>query len=178
MATDLQRRKHTRMFQAFDADHSGYLEFADLEAQINNVAQLTGLAPSSPQYQAMLSGYRAAWERIRQLADTDRDERVVLDEWLAYCSQLVDAPDRFERELGSIATGNVKLLDRDGDGSVSHEEFGAMRGSLDTDDAAFFQRFDPNGDGYLSGDELVKLFREFFLSDDPDAPGNLWYGPF
>ena len=50
MLTDLQKRKLTRMFNAYDADHSGYLEFADLEAHFNNLAQMREIAVGSSQY--------------------------------------------------------------------------------------------------------------------------------
>jgi Ca2+-binding EF-hand superfamily protein len=176
MLTDLQTRKLTRMFNTYDADHSGSLEFADFEAQFNNLAQMRGIASDSPEYDQLQSGYRAAWDQIRQFADPDRDERVTLDEWLAYCSEVVQSPDKFEQGMGSIARLNAKLLDHDGDGLISLDELVAFRATLDTDKEAIFKQFDLDGDGYMSGDELVELFRQFFLSDDPNAPGNIWYG--
>ena len=178
MLTDLQTRKHTRMFNAFDADHSGYLEFADLEAHFTNLAQMSEIAAGSPAYDELESGYRAIWDDLSRFADTNRDERVLLDEWLAYCSDVVQSPDTFEQGIGAISRLSTKLLDRDRDGLISREEFAALRSPLDTDSTTVFQRFDLDGDGYVSGDEFVELFRQFFMSDDPDAPGNLWYGPF
>lgn len=178
MLTDLQKRKFTRMFDAYDADHSGYLEFADFEAQFNNLAQMRAIASDSPEYDQLQSGYRAAWGHMRQFADSDRDDRLVIDEWLAYCSELVESPDTFDRGIGAIARLNAKLLDDDGDGLISLEELVAFRANLDTEKEAIFKQFDRDGDGNISGDELVELFREFFLSDDPNAPGNIWYGDF
>jgi len=178
MLTDLQTRKLTRMFNAYDADHSGSLEYADLEAHFTNLAQMREIAVGSPQYDELQSSYRAVWEHLRQFADTDRDERVLPDEWLAYCSELVQSPDKFLTNRRVLARLDAKLLDRDGDRLISQEEFAGLRATLDTDTATVFQRFDLDGDGYVSGDEFVELFRQFFLSDDPDAPGNTWYGPF
>ena len=178
MLTDLQTRKLTRMFNAFDADHSGYLEYADLEALLINLAQLTGMAAGSPEYEQVQSGLRTRWEHIRQFADTNRDERVMLDEWLAYFSELVQSPDKLEHDWVSVASLIARQMDRDGDGLISFEEFATLHTNLDTDHRVVFQRFDLNGDGYISGDEIPELFRQFFLSDDPDAPGNLWYGSF
>jgi Ca2+-binding EF-hand superfamily protein len=178
MLTDLQTRKLTRMFNAFDADHSGYLEFADLEAHCSNLARMTELAAGSPQYAELQSSYRAAWDQISRFGDADRDGRVTTDEWLAYCADVVQSPDTFEQGIGAIARLDALLLDRNGDGLVSREEFAALRSPLDTDSTTVFQQFDLDGDGYISGDEFVALFRQFFMSDDPDAPGNTWYGPY
>ena len=111
MLTDLQTRKLTRMFNAYDADHSGYLEFADFETQFNNLAHMHRIAADSPEYDELQSAYRAAWEQIRRFGDADRDERVVLDEWLAYCSDVVQSPDTFEHGIVTKSRHLVKVDD-------------------------------------------------------------------
>src|SRR5215212_4098126 len=132
MLTDLQTRKLTRMFDAYDADHSGYLEFADFEAQFNNLAQMHEIAADSPAYNELQSAYRAAWDGISRFGDADHNGRVTLDEWLAYCAEVVQSPDTFAHGIGAIAKLNGKLLDRDGDGKISLEEFATFRSTLDT----------------------------------------------
>jgi len=178
MLTDLQTRKFTRMFNAFDADHSGYLEFADVQTILTNLAQLNGIVAGSPEYEAAQSSFRTRWEHTRQFADTNRDDRVTLDEWLAYCSALIQSPEMFEQDMGSLISSNARLMDRDGDGLISLEDFAAVRGNLDSDNTAVFQRLDLNGDGYISREEFIASYRQFFLSDDPDAPGSWFFGPF
>ncbi len=41
-----------------------------------------------------------------------------------------------------------------------------------------FPKLDLNGDGGITKDELVELVQQFHGSDDPDAPGNLFFGPY
>jgi Ca2+-binding EF-hand superfamily protein len=178
MLSELQTRKLTRMFNAFDSDHSGYLEFADFEAQFNNLAHMRDIATDSPEYAELQSSYDAAWNAISRFADTNSDGRVTLAEWLTYGSSVVASPDTFEHGVGSIAKLSAKLLDSDGDGAISREEFTTFRSVLDAGRATIFEQFDLDGDGYISSDELLELFRQFFMSDDPAAPGNTWYGPY
>ena len=41
-----------------------------------------------------------------------------------------------------------------------------------------FARLDLDGDGHISHDEFTQLYLEFFTSDDPEAPGSSFWGPF
>lgn len=40
-----------------------------------------------------------------------------------------------------------------------------------------FPRWDRDANGYVSKEEMAEVVREFFHSSDPDAPGNLLFGP-
>ncbi len=35
---------------------------------------------------------------------------------------------------------------------------------------------DPDGDGYMEKQHLLRLVREFYLSNDPESPGNCFFG--
>ena len=51
-------------------------------------------------------------------------------------------------------------------------------GGLDQDARNAFRYLDRDGDGYLDVAEIVKAVEEFYLSDDPDAPGNWLLGSY
>ena len=40
-----------------------------------------------------------------------------------------------------------------------------------------FAKLDLNQDGNISTEELMKLSDQYFVGDDPNAPGNLFFGP-
>jgi Ca2+-binding EF-hand superfamily protein len=73
------------------------------------------------------------------------------------------------------------MVDIDGNGRISPQEYALFLKAYNVDERLFddiFRHLDLNGDGYLSRDEIFKLVREFYLSDDPQAPGNWLVGPF
>jgi Ca2+-binding EF-hand superfamily protein len=41
-----------------------------------------------------------------------------------------------------------------------------------------FRRLDLDRDGYLSREEIFQNMKEYYFTDDPNAPGNWFFGPF
>ena len=75
----------------------------------------------------------------------------------------------------------LELWDRDGDGKLSADEYVKLEWCYGvTEEAAreAFRHLDRDGDGYLTLEEGMKAIEEFYLSDDPDAPGNWLFGPY
>ena len=84
-------------------------------------------------------------------------------------------------ELGVWGDGFFRLIDADGDGVIGPQEYRDLMASVFVDAASAdqaFARLDTNGDGVISHDEFTQLYRDFFTSDDPDAPGSRFWGPF
>jgi Ca2+-binding EF-hand superfamily protein len=49
---------------------------------------------------------------------------------------------------------------------------------ITSDAERHFRHLDLDGDGYLHQSEIVEYLRQFHFSNDPEAPGNRFYGPF
>jgi Ca2+-binding EF-hand superfamily protein len=70
----------------------------------------------------------------------------------------------------------------DKDGSISVEEYKTMykiHGIGNESLAAkIFAKLDFDGDGKISKNDAMNLVADFYLSDNPQAPGNLFFGPY
>ncbi|WP_256220676.1 EF-hand domain-containing protein [Streptomyces sp. CC53] len=71
------------------------------------------------------------------------------------------------------------IMDTDGDNTISKAEFKKYLdvwgitdpGAMDT-----FHELDLDGDGEISRQEFIRAVREFFYSQDLEAPGSLFFG--
>lgn len=151
MASRLQRGKVTAVFRAMDADGDGYLTEADFRAIAERWTRLRGAAPGDRErVAALMLGW---WHALSTAYDADGDDRVTVEEVLAVvdhlpemldsvaatASAMFDAADADRDDLISAAeyralieawngrhtdTDTVfNILDDDGDGHLSREEF-------------------------------------------------------
>jgi hypothetical protein len=80
----------------------------------------------------------------------------------------------------AIADAVMKAADTNVDGVLSQAEYVAMYGVLGVapeQSAPAFARLDIDGDGVVSHEEYRTAIVDFYLSTDPDAPGNYLLGP-
>jgi Ca2+-binding EF-hand superfamily protein len=181
MLTDLQKRKLTRFFNVWDANGDGVITTEDPEQVAQNLAELQELEPGSPEHQRFHSGFMLYQKDFLQAVDVDESGRVTLEEWLTYHEKMLQDKERFERTALMAAEVMFELMDQDRDGRITLEEYGRwMRAFRIGEDILekVFQKLDLNESGALSKEEVLQLTREFFFSDDPDAPGNWALGPF
>ena len=76
-------------------------------------------------------------------------------------------------KLLAAADAQFDIVDADGDGIASLDEYVTWLKSWDADIAAepAFERLDEDGNGKLTKDEIRRIVRDFYFGEDPAAPG-------
>src|ERR1700759_4266636 len=93
MASELQRRKIARVFQAMDVDGDGYLREADFEALSTRWTGLRGWAPGSPGYARLNTIMMGWWSALRLASDTEGADRIDIEDVLRLVDRLPSMSD-------------------------------------------------------------------------------------
>lgn len=181
MLTELQKKKLTYQFKIFDVDKNGFLEKSDFDKIVNGYAEAYNLTQGSETYEYLSSTYGKRWDGLAKEADTNADNKVSLDEWLSYQDKLMNHPESDFLWM-KVASMFHDIQDIDKDGSISLEEYKIIykiHGIGDDSLAAeIFSKLDFDGDGKISKNDHLNLVADFYLSNNPQAPGNLFFGTY
>ena len=180
MLTELQMKKWTHLFHIYDTDGSGVVTKEDFELKARAVASLHGLEPGSDAYESLYAKVLEDWDHLQKHVDKNNDNRVDLEEWLDHGYTRIN-DDRMYATVQQEVDGIFGLFDRNGDGLLSQEEYislittwGAKAEGADS----MFSKLGLGKDDTLTKERVRQLLEEFHKSDDPDAPGNYFFGPF
>lgn len=182
MLTDLQKQKFTNLFNHEDLNHDGYYEQADHEEFARRICETIGFLPGSPEHERVYVavGTIRRQEKLREFYES-RNYRLTLDDYLALTDRIVHD----EELMAQLTTNHVQsmlgLWDQDKDGKLSRDEYVKLEWCYGVDEAAAteaFHHLDRDVDGYVTIDEGIAAVKDFYLSDDPDAPGNWLFGPY
>ena len=173
-------RKFIVLFDWFDQGKDGYLtheDFQRMAERFASVAQEEDQANAT----AMRNAVENWWELLLATGDTDEDGRLARPEFIEAMKSSVTSPGNFERAVLAIADALMSALDTNKDGLVESEEYAQMYSKLGVPSehaSDAFRRLDRDSDGTISHEEFRTAIREFYLSDDENAPGNWLIGPF
>lgn len=182
MLGPLQQRKASHYFNLIDEDGNGLIEANDFELRADRMADARDL--SEPDARAALRDrVMAWWTHLCTVADLDDDDRVSREEWETYWEALQISADEAEEDnrtlqsLERAARGTFQAMNSANGDQVTVGEYADWLDAWGGEGSAeAFDRLDRNDTSTLSEDNLVEAVKEFYLSNDPDAPGNLLYG--
>ncbi|MFT5196706.1 MAG: Ca2+-binding EF-hand superfamily protein [Cellvibrionaceae bacterium] len=182
MLTDLQKAKFTKHFQIRDTDNDGFVTQNDYHKLTENIASILGWEANHSKKTQIDGIHHGVWEFFWKPADYNDDGRVSLEDHLTMMDSMVERSKEPEVLDQSRRHSQVlfETFDFGGNGQISAKEYGQFFKAAGveaewTDDV--FKRLDMNSNGSISLDEFVLLHQQFFSSNDPDAPGNWFYGP-
>jgi Ca2+-binding EF-hand superfamily protein len=113
--------------------------------------------------------------------DTNRDYKISLNEWLNHHDIILNDFKLYESEIGSLVNLIFDTFDTDEDGAISSQEWLTFMGICKNHRiyaGRAFWEIDTNKDGFLSKEEFLKAFYDFYHSNDPTALGNLLFMPY
>lgn len=181
MLTELQTKKLTNLFNLYDADSNGLLDEQDYARVAQNAARAIGYEPGTAEYDTLHTAYMGIWQGVCQLTDTTAEGQLTLTKFLNGYANLISQKELFAAVILDMAKTTIEFQDRNKDGKVEEDEHTAYAMAHNISRAAAlesFRRLDRDGDGYLTRAELAQNIEEFFVSDDPQAPGNWLLGSY
>jgi Ca2+-binding EF-hand superfamily protein len=175
MATELQRRKFEKAFDRIDADGDGVIGETDILALVQLWCQTFDITPRSSGWEEINRLGTKWWRDLQGSVDADGNKTVSKEEWYA----AIDSPDFIDNIAVPFALAAFDIADSDDDGKISLDEMKAAQskaGMSAAETEEVFHKLDTDQDGYVERQEYADAVKDFYLSDDPNAPGNLMAG--
>lgn len=184
--TALQKEKLMHMFDLLDVDGNGVLEYEDFRMVVDTMSEERGWGPKHRRHIGLVAANRRLWQTLVRHVDADGNGEISMAEWLTFHieaflqdPELKGQQSKVSSTLRSTAKFFCDMLDSDGDGKASEDDYVSFCSAYNVDEAEArqsFKVFDRNQNGILQIDEIQALITEFYLSDDPDAPGHMFFG--
>jgi Ca2+-binding EF-hand superfamily protein len=181
MLTELQKRKLIKFFSMHDATYNGTLVYQDFENIVKKLADLRNWGSRSPKYPLLQNKCMNDWKGLKGDADKSHDKKVSLEEWLNYYDGILSDETKYNQEVHFFMELVFEIFDANEDGKISQQEWAGLLSVYNVSPVyapLVFPKLDANQDGFLSKEEVLQLIRDFFYSNEPEAPANDMFGPY
>lgn len=178
--TDTQKKKIHHLFNVLDIDGNGFLQPDDFVHVGKSIVKLLSLEEDSRAAKLiLLKSHRLFVQLLTDLHNPDLS--LTLWDWIEFFRDQIENSDRGTLEHYILRTSRhiFDLFDVNGDKKISRVEYTDMLTIYDLSHETVirgFQELDENGDDVVSAEEMINGLRNFFLSSDPNAKGNMIFG--
>jgi juvenile hormone diol kinase len=179
MVSDFRKKKLLHVFTVFfDTNKSGGVDKKDFDLAIEKTAQLRGWTAGESAYKVLQETMLAVWEGLQSGADSNKDGEVSQDEWITMWDSYAKNPSGAAEWQNLYAKIIFQLEDASNDGSIDSEEFSTVYEAfgLNKEEAKSAFSKMSKGKSNVAWDEFQALWKEYFTSEDVNAPGNFIFG--
>ncbi|XP_034235165.1 calexcitin-2 [Thrips palmi] len=178
--SEFRKKKLLYIFNVFfDVNRSGTIEKKDFEIAVERICEVRNWPSGTPEADRTKDILMSVWEGLRTRADSNQDGQVSHEEWIAmwddYAKNAEQPADWHRRYMEFM----FDVEDTSGDGSIDVEEFTQVCtcfGATKAECEQAFQRFSQNNSVLVTRDVFAELWKEYFVSEDPNAGGNCIFG--
>ncbi|XP_033217466.1 calexcitin-2 [Belonocnema kinseyi] len=176
--SDFRKKKLLFVFNTFfDVNQSGSIDKKDFDLAVKTICDSRGWVPGNAKLQQTKDTLFKIWDGLRQRADSDQDGQISRDEWYSMWEEYAKDPENAPEWQQIYMNFVFDLEDSSGDGSIDEVEFSAVCSSHGVEDSEARDAFKKLQVGdEVTREKFQKLWREFFSSDEPNAPGNFIFG--
>lgn len=172
-----RQNKFLVFFRYLDIDGDGAITSADFSRYLDWMQTANNWGPDAEQLAPLKAATDQWWRALQEQADANDDGLITSAEFVGFFAELgaqIARTGAVPAWAMQLCVGMHRLLDLDGDGTVCAQEYALWLTALsvDVDPVEAFARIDVSGNGVITLPELVVLFSQFVLSDDPADPGN------
>ncbi|KAJ8712615.1 hypothetical protein PYW07_005457 [Mythimna separata] len=179
MVSDFRKKKLLHVFNAFfDTNKSGSIDKKDFELAVQKISEFRGYKPGDAKYKNVEDTLMKIWDGLQSRADSNNDGEISQDEWIEMWDQFAQNPSAAANWQSLYCKFIFELEDAANDGAIDVEEFSSVYESFGLDKQESIEAFQKMAKGKetVSFEEFQQLWKEYFVTEDQDAPGNFIFG--
>lgn len=175
--TPFRRGKLLNQFRALDRDSDGRVSRDDFTGVARRICGIFDIDVTSQAGQELFAAHTGIFDQICGATSSG----VTFDEFLQGAeATLLSHEGSVKSIMTPMLRAVIRWCDSEGDKELSSSEFRRLLwawGQSEEHALAAFNSLDLDKGSQLSEREMLEALEEFYLSEDPHAPGNTLFGP-